>query len=155
MSKGKAFSEQLASEGHQLKKENISISIVDSREHHSLQELMGSECYCIERLFLLNDQPFIHFTHYVPLEASFSLDLNLFIESLYDSLFKKGLVMCRFNDEFEVEVPCEKITSILHTDQKSLLKRLRSSYDCDEKLIEYSIAYYNTDMHKYVIQYND
>ncbi|MFD2924014.1 GntR family transcriptional regulator [Halobacillus naozhouensis] len=154
ISRGQNFSDQLVKEGFDLKKDNISISVVSTEGHRILQANMGSECYCLERLYLLDNEPYIYFKHYIPLEALLPLKPELFKGSLYELLFQKGMAMNHFKDEFDVEIPEGKIALTLNTGQKPLLKRIRSSFDIDEKLVEYSIAFYHTDMHKYVVQYN-
>ncbi|CDQ39030.1 MULTISPECIES: GntR family transcriptional regulator [Virgibacillus] len=154
LSRGQNFSELLIKEGFDLKKEAINISTVRTKDNPFLQQHMGEACYCLERLYLLNDQPYIYLTHYFPITAHLALDLEVFQGSLYELLYEKGLVMNRFNDEFDVEIPSDKVASKLMVDQKPLLKRMRYSYNIDETLVEYSTAYYQTEIHRYVVQYN-
>lgn len=154
LSKGQGFSEYLLSTGYTLNKGNVTISKVDVSDHPILSKCFESECFCIERLYTLNDEPYIHFTHYIPGRFSLSLDPEKFKESLYEILYKKGVYFNRFQDEFGVETPNEKIVNSLNIESKPLFQRTRYSYDINEQLIEYSIGYYNTDIHKYVVNLN-
>ncbi|MFJ5760781.1 GntR family transcriptional regulator [Neobacillus sp. NPDC093182] len=154
LSKGQGFSEYLLSTGYTLKKGNVTISKVDVSDHPILSNFFEREYYCIERLYTLNDEPYIHFTHYIPGRFSLSLDPEMFKDSLYEILYKKGVYFNRFQDEFGVETPNDKIANLLNIESKPLFQRSRYSYDINEQLIEYSIGYYNTDIHKYVVNLN-
>jgi DNA-binding GntR family transcriptional regulator len=154
LSKGQGFSEYLLSTGYTLRKGNVTISKVDVSNQPILSTNFERECYCIERIYTLNEQPYIHFTHYIPDRFSLSLDPETFKDSLYELLYKKGVYFNRFQDEFGVETPNEKITNLLNIEPKPLFQRTRFSYDINEQLIEYSIGYYNTDIHKYVVNLN-
>jgi len=73
---------------------------------------------------------------------------------LYEVLYEQGVYFNRFQDEFGVENPSVKIARLLNIEPKPLFQRTRFSYDINEQLIEYSIGYYNTDIHKYVVNLN-
>lgn len=154
LSKGQGFSEYLLSTGYTLQKDKVKITKVDITDHPILSTFFDSECYCIERLYTLNGEPYIHFTHYIPGYFSLPLDPEMFKESLYEILHEKGVSFNRFQDEFGVDIPDEKIANLLNKPSQPLFQRTRYSYDINEQLIEYSIAYYNTDLHKYVVNFN-
>ncbi|GLC87306.1 GntR family transcriptional regulator [Lysinibacillus piscis] len=154
LSKGQGFSEYLLSTGYKLKKGHVTIAKVEISDEPILSKYFEGSCYCIERLYTLNDQPYIHFTHYIPEQFALPTNPEIFKDSLYEILYEKGVTFNRFQDEFGVEVPSEKIANLLKTDLEPLFHRTRFSYDMNEQLIEYSIGYYNTKIHKYVVNLN-
>jgi GntR family transcriptional regulator len=152
MSKGQNFSNYLAQEGKQITKDTISFSIVLKPS-----ELEGPEnelFYCIERLYYLDDEPYIHFFHYIPNALSLPEDTQVYDQSLYEVLGKAGIIFDRFRDEFAVDVPSNNVANLLGIQQQPLLKRYRYAYDINDKLIEYSVAHYNTQKQNYVVNFN-
>lgn len=153
LSKGQRFSEHLTGEGYQLGKKLINVT----KEKNSLAPISdfdGGSAYCVERLYTLNDQPYIHFRHYIPTSISLPDDPDVFVNSLYELLYQEGVRFFRFKDEFDVVVPSPTIAEKLEIKLQPLLQRERYSYDKDNNLVEYSIAYYHTKLHKYVVNFN-
>lgn len=153
LSKGQRFSEFLVGGGHQLSKQLINVSVVDNPAF-PISELGGNKAHCVERLYTLNGKPYIHFRHYIPIHIPLPEDTEEFVNSLYDILYHQGVRLYRFKDEFGVAVPEPNIAQMLGVEEKALLMRERFSYDINDKLIEYSIAYYNTDMQKYIVNFD-
>ena len=56
------------------------------------------------------------------------------------------------DDFLAIELTNEQ-QKLLQTEAKVALKRMRKSYDYDQKVIEYSEAFYNTSDHAYQIEY--
>ncbi|MEH6941312.1 GntR family transcriptional regulator [Bacillus sp. JJ722] len=133
-------------------KKTISFSTVATPPELNYPE--GELFYCIERLYYLDDAPYIHFKHYVPKKISLPPDPQVYDQSLYEVLGKVGVVFSRFRDEFAVDVPSERVANLLSVEQVPLLKRIRYSYDINDELIEYSIALYNTPKQNYVVNFN-
>ncbi|GIO27092.1 GntR family transcriptional regulator [Ornithinibacillus bavariensis] len=154
LSKGQRFSEYLINNGYDLKKESAALSLINTEQDTLLAEYFGEECYCIERIYTLNSKPYIHFRHYIHKTVKLPNDTTSLLDSLYEILFQQGIKFNRFKDEFGVEVPAKYIADILKIEQKPLMQRIRHSFDIDDRLIEYSIAYYNTDIHKYVVNFD-
>ncbi len=155
LSKGQRFSEYLIKEGYHLKKEFASLSTINLHEHAAdLVEHFGDECYCVERLYTLEEKPYIHFKHYISKEVTLPENTDLLLDSLYEIFFQQGITFNRFKDEFGTEIPDPSIAEILEIEQQPLLQRIRYSFDINEKLIEYSVAYYNTAIHKYVVNFD-
>ncbi|TQS71075.1 GntR family transcriptional regulator [Ornithinibacillus gellani] len=152
LSKGQRFSEYLLEEGYMLQKQLIDVSIVTA-DLHAIKAF-GKRAYCIERLYTLNDKPYIHFKHYISGDIDLPNNRDYFTHSLYEILYEQGVRFHRFKDEFGVAVPDEKIAELLQIEQQPLLHRERFSYDLGERLIEYSVAFYNTAVHKYIVNLN-
>lgn len=53
--------------------------------------LAGDGAYCVERLYTLNEEPYIHFRHYIPSSINLPNDPNVFVNSLYDMLYQEGI----------------------------------------------------------------
>lgn len=153
LSKGQRFSEYLSEKGHSLKKEIIDISKIETASHPILSKYFPNQCNCMERLYTIDDQPYIHFRHYIPKDIVIS-DGNELEHSLYETMYNQGTQFQRFKDEFGVETPDERITNLLQIEKKPLLTRIRFSFDITDNLIEYSIGYYNTNIHKYVVNFD-
>ncbi|WP_284140499.1 GntR family transcriptional regulator [Virgibacillus sp. LDC-1] len=154
LSKGQRFSEYLIKEGYHLKKESASLSTVHLEESSELAKHYGKTCNCVERLYTLNDKPYIHFKHYIPKNVTLPDNPDALLDSLYEIFFQQGITFHRFKDEFGVEVPDQSIADALEIERKPLLHRIRYSYDVNETLIEYSVAVYNTDIHRYVVNFD-
>lgn len=154
LSKGQRFSEYLSDRGHQLKKKIINISIVDTTSHPVLSKHFQESCNCIERLYTIDDEPYIHFRHYISKDIVISKEDGLIENSLYETIYKQEIQFQNIKDEFSIETPDEHIAKILQIEQRPLLNRIRFSYDTSENLIEYSVGSYNTEVHKYVVNFD-
>lgn len=153
LSKGQRFSEYLIGEGHHLGKKLIEVNKVEDIMPQ-VSTLAGDGAYCVERLYTLNEEPYIHFRHYIPSSIMLPNDPNVFVNSLYDMLYQEGIRFYRFKDEFSVSVPEPAIAEMLEIELQPLLQRERFSYDDRDRLVEYSVAYYRTDLHKYIVNFN-
>ncbi|AUJ23669.1 GntR family transcriptional regulator [Virgibacillus dokdonensis] len=154
LSKGQRFSEYLISQGFNLKKEFASLKIIKTTEGSILEKNFGKQCYCLERLYTLEERPYIHFNHYIPITVILPDEPEQLLNSLYEILFQQGIKFNQFKDEFAVEVPEATIADRLQVESKPLLQRIRYSYDLNEQLFEYSVAFYNTSVHKYVVNFD-
>ncbi|MGO4109684.1 GntR family transcriptional regulator [Paenibacillus sp. YAF4_2] len=157
LSKLKRFTEVLVEEGHQIGKQLIRAGLTDNEEGSEPYRFFGPQALKVERLYLLNGKPYIHYTHY--LNAALyhqGADDNLTIQSLYDWLEEQGVVPVRYQDEFAVSPAPEVVLVSLGITAESavLLKRSRFAYGADQELIEYSVGFYSTDMHPYVVNYD-
>ncbi|HLQ70384.1 MAG TPA: GntR family transcriptional regulator [Bacillota bacterium] len=154
LSKGQRFSEHLIEEGFNLQKKQATLSIIDIPGDSCLRKHFGEQCYCIERLYTLNEQPYIHFKHHISLKLDIPDEQDKLLESLYEILYRQGVKFNRFRDEFGIEMPEKYVADLLGVDYKPLLQRQRFSYDINGYLVEYSEAFYNTDIHKYVVNFD-
>ncbi|HLR02022.1 MAG TPA: GntR family transcriptional regulator [Virgibacillus sp.] len=154
LSKGQRFSEYLIDEGYELEKKQATLSVIDIPEDSKLRKHFGKKCYCIQRLYTLNNEPYIHFKHHVSLSLDIPDNPEKLLESLYEILYSQGIKFNRFKDEFGIETPEKYIADVLNINQRPLLQRQRFSYDINENLIEYSEAFYNTNIHKYVVNFD-
>ncbi|MCL6458051.1 MAG: GntR family transcriptional regulator [Gorillibacterium sp.] len=158
LSKGKRFTEILLEEGHQLEKRLLSSALASNEAGSYAYELFGPFCQRIERLYILDGQPYIHFIHFLTPAALADKDsgaTEINIQSLYDLLEEKNITLEYFKDRFAVEGATSATRLLLDLPEYAyVLKRSRNSYDGEGKLIEYSIGYYNTELHQYVVSYD-
>jgi|SRR5690625_5226147 len=154
LSKGQRFSEYLLEQGHELSREFIHLSVVDCSINPVLQKHFSEECYCIERLYKFNQKPYIHFKHYISKDIKLPKEQGELQSSLYETMYQQGVRFHRFKDEFSVGTPDENIACMLKIKRQPLLQRFRYSYDLGDKLVEYSEAFYNTEIHRYVVNFD-
>lgn len=154
LSKGQRFSEYLLEEGNQLHKEFVSLSVVELNDYPILKAHFNSACHCVERLYTFNGVPYIHFKHYLPVSIRLPEAPEQLQESLYEHMYQQGIRFQRFKDEFGVGVPDEDIAKLLEIEQIPLLQRFRYSFDLNDQVVEYSEAFYNTDVHRYVVNFD-
>ncbi|WP_199924964.1 GntR family transcriptional regulator [Paenibacillus sp. IHBB 10380] len=155
LSKGKRFTEVLVEEKHKILKQLLQTEIVTNQEGTEPYRWFGEHCLRIERLYYLDDVPYIHYTHYLSegMKATNTSDLSL--QSLYEWIGEQGINLGKFRDEFAVGIAPSHVEDILSINKGTpLLKRLRYSYDDTGNLIEYSEGYYNTEMQHYIVNYD-
>lgn len=154
LSKGESFSTILKREGFKLRKEKTLIKKIDLLPQDEMYQYFGSQCYKIRRVYYLDGKPYIHFVHFIPGDVKIldTEDENNF--SLYMQLYRSGYNISKFHDEFFVDYPSIEILEQLELDNEALLGRKRITYDFSEKVIEISIAQYNTRIHNYLIKYS-
>lgn len=153
LSKGDSFSSILNREGYMLRKEKTSFSKVTLFPQDKLYEFFGDECLKIRRLYYLDGKPYIHFVHYLPgnIELEKRDDENNL--SIYMELYRNGLHINKFHDEFFIDYPSVEVLKELELENGPTLGRKRVTFDVNGNVIEVSIAQYNTRIHNYVIKY--
>jgi DNA-binding GntR family transcriptional regulator len=154
LSKWKKFTEILVDEGHQIRKHWLKAERVYNEVGSEPYRLFGEHCIRLERIYSLNDIPYVHYTHYL-VNGMDDLDLlDLNAQSLYELLEERSVSLERLRDEFSVAVPPPDVEEILLLEKMCpLLKRTRYSYDELGKVTEYSIGFYNTELQNYVVNY--
>nr|WP_216857445.1 GntR family transcriptional regulator [Paenibacillus tritici] len=158
LSKGKRFTELLVEAGHKLEKKLLDSKLVTNDPGTEEYSRYGPYCQRIERLYILNGQPYIHLTHFLTaaaLPGGGTAEIGADIQSLYDSLEEKNIVLENFKDRFFVEqAPPEVCLLLALPPGTHVLVRLRNSYDGEGRLIEHSIGCYNTELHHYLVNYD-
>ncbi|OAH59714.1 GntR family transcriptional regulator [Domibacillus aminovorans] len=155
LSKGKRFTEVLVEERHKIQKQLLQAEVVCNEEGTEPYRLFGEYCLRIERLYYLDDVPYIHYTHYLTEGMADTEPSDLNFQSLYDLIEEQGISLEKFRDEFAVAIAPFHVEDILRVKKGTpLLKRSRYSYDETGDVIEYSEGYYNTEMQDYVVNYD-
>jgi len=158
LSKGKRFTELLVEEGHKLEKKVLNSRLFTNDTGTEEYGLYGPYCQRIERLYILNGQPYIHLIHFlaaVALPGGGKEGIDGDIQSLYDSLEENDILLENFKDRFFVEPAAPEVCQLLKIPPGvHVLKRLRNSFDGEGRLIEHSIGCYNTELHHYLVSYD-
>jgi DNA-binding GntR family transcriptional regulator len=158
LSKGKRFTEILLEEGHRLEKRLLSSGLTDLSQDTEPYALLGPACLKVERLYILDGQPYIHFVHLLTASSLTDEDLAAAepdMQSLYDLLAGKQITLEYFKDRFSVQAASDETRSLLQLgDGAFVLKRVRHSYDGEGRLMEYSVGYYNTELQPYLVSYD-
>lgn len=156
LSKWKHFTEILVEEGHRINKQWLRAEMRRNEAGTELHLLFGDQCLRLERVYYLNDQPYIYYTHYLAMIIDDLQLSDLNARSLYDLLQEQSISLDRLRDEFSVAVPPPEAEDILQLGSKGvpLLKRSRYSYDEHGKVREFSVGYYNTELQNYIVNYD-
>ncbi|OAB26078.1 GntR family transcriptional regulator [Paenibacillus macquariensis subsp. defensor] len=154
-SKGKNFTEILVGEGHKIEKKMLGSEIVRNDTDTELFEMFGEQCVRVDRLYILDGKPYIHYVHFLTSDIP-NVDLEgLDIQSLYDLIEEHNIELENFRDQFTVAIASVETENLLGTPEGTpLLKRLRYSYDSEGRVIEYSIGHYNTELQHYLVSYD-
>ncbi|WP_054958575.1 GntR family transcriptional regulator [Paenibacillus dakarensis] len=155
LSKWKRFTEILVEEGHRIQKQWLRAELIQCDEDTEPYRLFGEHSLKLERVYYLDDVPYIYYTHYLSNTIG-DVDLqDLSAQSLYELLEDQNISLDKLRDEFDVSEPPELIAEMLQISSgKPLLKRSRYSYDEQGNVKEYSIGYYNTELQSYVVNYD-
>ncbi|QQK08381.1 GntR family transcriptional regulator [Miniphocaeibacter halophilus] len=152
LSKASSFTYYLENIGKTLKKEVISVEVIPNPNIIEEQKSMGEKVVKFVRLYYLDDEPYIFFTYYLPYFDGYE-KLNEEDISLYNWLRDKGVLIYNIKDSFKVGELDEEGKKLLKMTKPTVLERHRQSYDNLNRLVELSIAYYNSDKQEYEIQY--
>ncbi|KRG14764.1 GntR family transcriptional regulator [Virgibacillus soli] len=154
LSKGKRFTEILVEEGHNITKEIVGIKKITLSPETRLYSLFGEHCLQIDRIYRLDHEPYIYFTHYILLEITDEELKDFQINSLYRFLEKNNIRLETFRDEFTVSSAPKHISETLKLEENTvILKRIRHSCDEEGNVLEYSEGYYNTIKQNYIVTY--
>jgi len=156
LSKGKRFTEVLVEEGHHITKKIVNIKKAELSAETALYSLFGEQCLQIDRVYLLDDEPYIYFTHYLLLDIKEEELKDIQINSLYRFLEENNIRLESFRDEFKVSTAPGHISKTLKIEKNTaILKRIRRSIGEDGNVLEYSEGYYNTEKQNYIVTYNE
>ncbi|MFD2211586.1 GntR family transcriptional regulator [Virgibacillus halophilus] len=155
LSRGKRFTETLVEQGHKVQKQILNVNELENQPGTEKYHLFGKYCFSIERLYFLDDRPYIHYMHYVSSQLMNRETAVYQDQSLYKLIEDKNIDLKTFRDQFDVvDVPANVAKKLEMDDDRMILKRERYAYDENDQLIEYSVGYYNTSMQKYLIHYD-
>lgn len=153
LSQAAAFSSILEEEGHQVTKKVVGISVVDNAEKPDEFQDSVSEITKVSRLYYLDNKPYIYTDHYINVPFARIASQDLITHSFYTVLQKESITIKRFEDIFAIEKVPENIKKYLELPNESSFFRIRYGYNAVEELVEYSVSYYNTEVHPYKMEY--
>ncbi|WEG72860.1 GntR family transcriptional regulator [Vagococcus intermedius] len=153
LSKGDSFSTILEKKGMTLSKKIVNIEKVTLEHEHPYFAFFGAEVTKITRMYELNEEPYIIFNHFIPGKVFQETQEKLADSSLYRILADNHLVVDHFKDQFSVSIIGAAEQNLLATDVTHVMKRVRKSFDNDGKVIEVSVALYNTEQYPYEMEF--
>jgi DNA-binding GntR family transcriptional regulator len=72
---------------------------------------------------------------------------------LYDYLISNNILFSRFEEELDAIIPTKELKETLNLAKDvAVLKRVRKGYDISNKLIEYTINYYDASLYTYKVE---
>lgn len=158
LSKWKHFTEILVESGHRIRKQWLNTEIIRNEQGSEPFRLFGERCLKLDRIYFLDDEPYIYYEHYVALQAGGLVNLTLSDlkdRSLYELLEEQGLSLEKLRDEFGAAAVSREAGEMLGlTEGTPVLKRIRYSRDGQDSAIEYSVGYYNSQMQNYIVDYD-
>ncbi|WP_211745790.1 GntR family transcriptional regulator [Paenibacillus sp. Marseille-Q4541] len=155
MSKGKRFTEILVEQGDRIDKKLISKKVKENRPNDEAYTLFGPSCLCIERLYLLNEEPYIFYEHRLSSDLADQVEWNPGDEfSLYEWMEEQNLVADHYQDQFTVgPLPATVAYELAMQEGEVVLQRHRYTFDEMDRAIEWSIGYYKTRLKPYIVDY--
>jgi len=154
LSKQKSFTEILVEDGHRIRKRLLRAELIRNEEGSEPYRLFGEQCLCIERLYFLDDMPYIHYTHYLTSRTGDVEADDLGEQSLYGLLEEQEIALASFRDQFEVSIAPAHVAELLKLEPNThLLQRSRYSQEPSGDVAEYSVGYYNTAIQRYLVNY--
>lgn len=157
LSKAKSFSTILEQDGKKLEKEILDIKKIQiQKDDDFLYQNFGHEAFKLTRTYYLDNQPFVHFTHYLPAVGTKEALNEALKDSLYKWLASFGKYPANFKDAFKVvalENQREEVQEFLKDSEDFVLERTRKTKGENNEIIEISIALYDTNQSAYLIDY--
>lgn len=159
LKKNKNFTEKLVEQGNKIQKIIKDITVMTHEKDSQLFKMFGAKSYKLTRVYLLNDQPYILFNHYLPYPLNILSDIDKSKEnndlSIYKILEEDELEIQDIEDKFSADFNQNAALQLNLDNHIPLLVRERTSFSVDGKIMEYSIGYYNSELKKYSINLKD
>lgn len=153
LSKADSFTSILGKEGKDVTKRIIDITTMDAKDLPFEHEEIRHRVTRVRRVYSLDGQPYILFTHYILFTDQTEAFNALDTKSLYRLLRDLGAEVDTFKDSFEAVALTPLQQSLLDSDQQLAIQRVRKSFDRQNHLVEYSMAVYLTALEPYQINF--
>lgn len=153
LSRANSFSTVLESQGHNIQRKVLGVFDITKTDKAKIFESSQLPLTEVRRLYVLDGSPFIYTIHQVATSVDEFLKDSLNDRSLYNVLNEAGVILSRFEDSFDVYQVDENIKKNLALNGDFALRRIRYGYDRYDSLVEVTTSFYNTDVHKYQIDY--
>ena len=131
----------------------ISIVFADVKMMSVFNCEFSSRLYNLKRLRGVNDKAVVYSDTWLNLDVELPTTREFLFGSLYSYLISKNVLFSRFEEELEAVIPSKEMKELLNLDKDTaVLKRIRKGYDVNDKLIEYTINYYDASLYKYTVE---
>ena len=152
----KSFTNEMKESGaSSIKTFSSSISIIfdDSKMAGVFDTLPSNRLYNLKRLRGVGEKAVVYSDTWLNIDIDLPTHKEFLFGSLYDYLISKNILFSRFEEELEAIIPSKELKEKLRLEKDvAVLKRIRKGYDIENKLIEYTINYYNASLYKYNIE---
>ncbi|KAF1304516.1 GntR family transcriptional regulator [Enterococcus saccharolyticus] len=153
LSRAVSFTQILKNSNFDVDKVMLNVKEVELKPSDSAYPYIGRRAVCLERLYLLDNEPYIYFVHYLPEDLADISKEQFKGTSLYRLMNQKEYDLASFEDAFEAILLSNEQQEKLQTSEQLGIRRTRKSVDSNGKVVEYSEAIYNTSKHPYYIEY--
>lgn len=117
------------------------------------------DCELTERLYNLKrvrgieDKAVVYSDTWLNLNIDLSTSKEFLFGSLYDYLISNTILFSRFEEELDAIIPTKELKETLNLAKDvAVLKRVIKGYDISNKLIEYTINYYDASLYTYKVE---
>ncbi|MFI3604485.1 GntR family transcriptional regulator [Vagococcus fluvialis] len=151
LSKASSFTTVLEKQGNVVTKSILSVEETDLVTDMTFKHDRVIE---ITRLFEIKEEPAIFFKHYISVPKKSDLNsIQTENFSLYAFMASIGTQISYIDDQFSAVEATEEVKNRLELSKEFVLKRVRQSFDKDNQLVEYTVAFYDSDKQPYIIDY--
>lgn len=151
LSKASSFTTILEKQGNIVTKSILSVVETDLMTD---MEFKHDRVIEITRLFEIKEEPAIFFKHYISVPKNNDLgSIKVDNFSLYAFMASIGTQISYIDDQFSAVEATEEVKERLELSKDFVLKRVRQSFDKDNQLVEYTVAFYDSDKQPYIIDY--
>jgi GntR family transcriptional regulator len=150
-----SFSKEMEQHGITMETSYCRMSIEKSGKYvaSKLNILEDDEVYKLVRVRCVKNAPLVYSITYLKKICEFSLDANLYKESLYNLLETQyGIKIVKGQDTFEATLADKRIGEFLKISEGApVFKRSRITFDQNENIVEYTYCYYPGEKYKYSV----
>ncbi|MDD7736405.1 MAG: GntR family transcriptional regulator [Bacillales bacterium] len=113
----------------------------------------SKKLYNLRRLRGVNEKPIVFSNTWLNIDIDLPTSKDFLFGSLYDFLISNNVFFSRFEEELEAIMPTREYQDLLKLDKDGvILKRIRKGFDSENKLIEYTINYYDAKLYRYSVE---
>lgn len=113
----------------------------------------SKKLYNLRRLRGVNEKPIVFSNTWLNIDIDLPTSKDFLFGSLYDFLISNNVFFSRFEEELEAIIPTREYQDLLKLDKDGvILKRIRKGFDSENKLIEYTINYYDAKLYRYSVE---
>ncbi|MDY2575036.1 MAG: GntR family transcriptional regulator [Bacilli bacterium] len=113
----------------------------------------SKKLYNLRRLRGVNEKPIVFSNTWLNIDIDLPTSKDFLFGSLYDFLKSNNVFFSRFEEELEAIMPTREYQDLLKLDKDGvILKRIRKGFDSENKLIEYTINYYDAKLYRYSVE---
>ncbi|WP_280771667.1 GntR family transcriptional regulator [Salipaludibacillus daqingensis] len=150
--KVRSFTEEMNERGYKTGTSYVDVSIVKAEREVSLNLDIneGTDVIKLVRVRTANGIPIVVFDTYLSLETGLKIEELESIGSLYEFFSTKGIHIKYVDECFEVETADKRLAEYLDVKTNfPLMLRTRQTYSTENKIIEYTKAYYHSKLYKF------